>query len=98
VIDDAWVAPGTHVVAVGACRPTHREIDPRLVARSLVVADSRAAAMKESGDILLAIEGGLSARTIFTPNWVRLPAARKRDGNTTGKSRCSSRSAWRSKM
>ena len=22
VIDDAWVAPGTHVIAVGACRPT----------------------------------------------------------------------------
>ena len=59
VIDDGWVAPGTHVVAVGACRPTHREIDPRLVARSLVVVDSRAAAMKESGDILLAIEEGL---------------------------------------
>ena len=24
VIDDAWVAPGTHVIAVGACRPNHR--------------------------------------------------------------------------
>jgi ornithine cyclodeaminase/alanine dehydrogenase-like protein (mu-crystallin family) len=59
VIDDAWIAPGTHVIAVGACRPTHREIDPRLVKRALVVADSRAAAMKESGDILLAIEEGL---------------------------------------
>jgi ornithine cyclodeaminase/alanine dehydrogenase-like protein (mu-crystallin family) len=61
VIDDAWIAPGTHLIAVGACRPTHREIDPRLVARALVVADSRAAAMKESGDILLAIEEGLIA-------------------------------------
>ena len=59
VIEDAWVDPGTHVVAVGACRPTHRETDPRLVARSLVVVDSRAAAMKEAGDILLAIEEGL---------------------------------------
>ena len=59
VIDDAWVAPGTHVIAVGACRPTHRETDPRLVARALVVVDSRAAAMQEAGDILLAIEDGL---------------------------------------
>jgi ornithine cyclodeaminase/alanine dehydrogenase-like protein (mu-crystallin family) len=58
VIDDAWVAPGTHVIAVGACRPTHREIDPRLLARALAVADSRAATMKESGDFLLAIEEG----------------------------------------
>ena len=59
VIDDAWVAPGAHVVAVGACRPTHREADGRLVARALVVVDSRAAAMREAGDILLAIEDGL---------------------------------------
>jgi ornithine cyclodeaminase/alanine dehydrogenase-like protein (mu-crystallin family) len=59
VIEDGWVDPGTHVVAVGACRPTHRETDPRLVAHSLLVVDSRAAAMKEAGDILLAIEEGL---------------------------------------
>jgi ornithine cyclodeaminase/alanine dehydrogenase-like protein (mu-crystallin family) len=59
VIDDAWVAPGTHVIAVGACRPAHRETDPRLVARALVVVDSRAAAMQEAGDILLPIEEGL---------------------------------------
>jgi alanine dehydrogenase len=58
VIDDAWVAPGAHVIAVGACRPTHRETDPRLVARALLVVDSRAAAMQEAGDILLAIEDG----------------------------------------
>jgi ornithine cyclodeaminase/alanine dehydrogenase-like protein (mu-crystallin family) len=59
VIADSWVAPGTHVIAVGACRPTHRETDPRLVARALVVVDSRAAAMQEAGDILLAIQDGL---------------------------------------
>jgi ornithine cyclodeaminase/alanine dehydrogenase-like protein (mu-crystallin family) len=59
VIEDGWVDPGTHVVAVGACRPTHRETDSRLVARALLVVDSRAAAMKEAGDILLAIEDGL---------------------------------------
>ena len=59
VIDDAWVAPGSHVIAVGSCRPTHREVDGRLVARALVVVDSRAAAMQEAGDILLAIEDGL---------------------------------------
>ena len=58
VIDDAWVAPGTHLIAVGACRHNHRETDPRLVARALLVVDSRAAAMQEAGDVLLAIEDG----------------------------------------
>lgn len=58
VIEADWVAPGSHVIAVGACRPTDREVDGRLVARSLVVVDSRAAAMLEAGDILLAIGEG----------------------------------------
>ena len=62
VIDDTWVEPGAHIIAVGACRPTHRELDPRLVARALVVVDSRAAAMQESGDILLAIQEGHCTR------------------------------------
>src|SRR5204862_3778864 len=35
VIKDAWVAPGTHLISVGACRPHQREIDPSLIARSL---------------------------------------------------------------
>src|ERR1035438_9334252 len=35
VIEDVWVAPGPHVIAVGACRYNHRETDPRLVAGAL---------------------------------------------------------------
>jgi ornithine cyclodeaminase/alanine dehydrogenase-like protein (mu-crystallin family) len=58
VIEDSWIAPGTHVIGVGACRPNQREMDPALVARSYLVVDSRAAALQESGDILLAIAEG----------------------------------------
>jgi ornithine cyclodeaminase/alanine dehydrogenase-like protein (mu-crystallin family) len=54
VIEDAWVAPGTHVIAVGACVPTARELDGALVHRSLLVVDSKAAAIVEAGDIILA--------------------------------------------
>ncbi|MGA2595813.1 MAG: ornithine cyclodeaminase family protein [Bryobacteraceae bacterium] len=59
VIQNEWVQDGTHVIAVGACRPTHREIDPKLVARARLIVDSRAAALKESGDVVLAIQEGL---------------------------------------
>ena len=52
------VKPGAHVNAVGACVPTKRELPAELLARSLVVVDSRAAALLESGDILLAIKDG----------------------------------------
>ena len=58
VIEDEWVSPGAHVIAVGACRANMREAAPRLVGRSLLVVDSRAAAMKEAGDILLAMQEG----------------------------------------
>ncbi|MCU1236647.1 MAG: ornithine cyclodeaminase [Candidatus Solibacter sp.] len=62
VIEGAWVGDGAHVVAVGACRPTTREMPTELVARALVVVDSQAAAMKEAGDILLPIaEGRITA-------------------------------------
>jgi len=57
-IDDAWVSPGTHVIAIGACRPAQCEVDPALVARARLVVDSRAAALQESGDILLPMRAG----------------------------------------
>lgn len=61
VIHGAWVAGGTHVVGVGACRPDQREMDADLVARGRLFVDSRAGALAESGDVLLAIgEGRIS--------------------------------------
>src|SRR5207247_3599722 len=56
VIESGWVKPGAHVISVGACRPTQREMDPALVARARVFVDSRAAALVESGDVVLGIQ------------------------------------------
>jgi ornithine cyclodeaminase/alanine dehydrogenase-like protein (mu-crystallin family) len=58
VISDAWVKPGACVISVGACRPNQREMDPALVARGRVIVDSRAAALQESGDIVMGIQEG----------------------------------------
>ena len=58
VIQDAWVSPGALVIAVGACRPDAREMDPVLVARGRVIVDSRAAALMEAGDIIQGIREG----------------------------------------
>lgn len=59
VIDNAWVRPGAHVISVGACRPDQREMDAALVARARLYVDSRAAALVESGDIVMSIADGL---------------------------------------
>jgi alanine dehydrogenase len=58
VISDAWVKPGACVISVGACRPNQREMDPALVVRARVIVDSRAAALQESGDIVMGIQEG----------------------------------------
>jgi alanine dehydrogenase len=58
VIENGWVKPGAHVMSVGACRPTEREMDPALVARARLFVDSRAAALVESGDVILGIQEG----------------------------------------
>ena len=59
VLDDDWVAPGAHVVCVGACRPSQREMPPLLVKRSRLYVDSREAAVLESGDIVMNVAEGL---------------------------------------
>ena len=58
VVEAAWVAAGAHVISVGACRPDQREMDPALVARARLVVDSRAAALVESGDVVLGLAEG----------------------------------------
>jgi len=66
VIESAWVKPGAHVISVGACRPTQREMDPELVARARLFVDSRAAALTEAGDIVMSIaEGRFTASHIL---------------------------------
>ncbi len=61
VIRNEWVSAGAHVISVGACRPNQREMDPGLVRRARLFVDSRAAAMKESGDVIGAGEGHIVA-------------------------------------
>jgi ornithine cyclodeaminase/alanine dehydrogenase-like protein (mu-crystallin family) len=52
ILQGAWLKPGCHVNAVGACRPDWRELDDDAMA-NVVFVDSRAGAMKESGDVIL---------------------------------------------
>lgn len=52
VLNGGWLNPGAHINAVGAPRPTWRELDDAVMA-NVVVVDSREAAQTESGDIIL---------------------------------------------
>ena len=65
VLMRAWVADGTHVCAVGACRPDQREMDTALVKDGRVFVDSRVGALAEAGDLVIPIkEGAIDASHI----------------------------------
>lgn len=61
VLRGAWLAPGMHVNAVGACTPKARELDAVAVARARMIVDSRESARNEAGDFLLARDEGAVA-------------------------------------
>jgi thiomorpholine-carboxylate dehydrogenase len=52
ILRGEWLKRGCHVNAVGACRPDWRELDDDAMA-NVVFVDSREAALKESGDVIL---------------------------------------------
>jgi ornithine cyclodeaminase/alanine dehydrogenase-like protein (mu-crystallin family) len=52
VLKGSWLKRGSHVNAIGACRPDWRELDDEAMS-NVVFVDSRDGAMKESGDIIL---------------------------------------------
>jgi ornithine cyclodeaminase len=58
VLERGWLAPGTHINAVGACLPHARELDTETVASAALFADSRESVLAESGDYLLAAADG----------------------------------------
>jgi ornithine cyclodeaminase len=58
--------PGTHINAIGAFTPAMQEVDTETVRRSLVVVDSREAAMAEAGDLIIPIQQGA-----ISADWIR---------------------------
>jgi alanine dehydrogenase len=89
VLESGWVKPGAHVIAVGACRPNQREMDPALTARGRLFVDSRVAALVESGDVVMGIqEGRFSADHVVAElgelvGVANRPAGRRSDSEIT---------------
>ena len=53
VLRGEWLKHGAHVNAVGACLPSWRELDDTAMKGSILIVDSREAALQESGDVIL---------------------------------------------
>lgn len=59
VLEGRWLAPGTHVNAVGASLPTARELDSAAVASARLYVDRRESTVNEAGDFLVPRREGL---------------------------------------
>jgi len=58
VLRGAWLAPGAHVNAVGACFPIFRELDTEAVRRARFYTDCRESCVNEAGDFLIPRDEG----------------------------------------
>ena len=58
ILSRDWIAPGTHLNAVGSSIPTTREIDSATMAAASLFVDRRESTLNESGDYLMAARDG----------------------------------------
>jgi len=66
LFDSTLLRPDSVVIAVGSHEPDAREVDSALLARSSVVVEDTATALREAGDVILAIaDGGLTAADLI---------------------------------
>lgn len=63
LVKGAWVQPGTHLDLVGGYRPDMNEVDVECIKKALVVVDTYAGALSESGELIAALESGAIDRT-----------------------------------
>lgn len=67
LFDGRLVADSTCVVAVGSHEPHRRELDPHLLGRASVVVEDVSTALREAGDVTLAVSAGaMAASELFT--------------------------------
>lgn len=58
ILKGSWLKPGAHINAVGCCTPRERELDLEAVTRSRLYVDTRAACVKEPGDLVVPLQQG----------------------------------------
>lgn len=67
VVDGRLVCDGAVVLAVGSHEPGARELDSVLMGRATVLVESRATALREAGDVVMAVhEGSLAPDDLVT--------------------------------
>jgi alanine dehydrogenase len=58
ILKGDWLNEGSHVNAIGSHTPESRELDTTAIQRAKIIVDSREAALKEAGDLIIPISQG----------------------------------------
>jgi ornithine cyclodeaminase len=65
LFDSSLLKDSVIVVAVGSHEPDVREVDSKLLSRAQIVVETRASALREAGDVILAIgEGSITEKSL----------------------------------
>ena len=65
LFDSTLLKQSVIVIAVGSHEPDIREVDSKLVARAQVVVETRASALREAGDVIMAVgDGSVTAQSL----------------------------------
>jgi ornithine cyclodeaminase/alanine dehydrogenase-like protein (mu-crystallin family) len=83
VIAHDWLPSGVHINAVGACKPTTRELDTETMTAASIFVDRRESALNEAGDLLLAGLGADDIRGELGEVCAGTVAGRSSDDETT---------------
>jgi alanine dehydrogenase len=70
--------PGTHINAIGAFRPTMREIDEGTILKAILVVDTYEGCLSEAGDLLIPIQEGKLKREAIHGDLGEIITGRKR--------------------
>jgi len=70
--------PGTHINAIGAFRPTMREIDEETILKAIIVMDTYEGCLSEAGDLLIPIREGKLKREAIHGDLGEVITGRKR--------------------
>ena len=70
--------PGTHINAIGAFRPTMREVDEETILKATIVMDTYEGCLSEAGDLLIPIQGGKLKREAIHGDLGEIITGRKR--------------------
>ncbi len=78
VFVDADVKPGTHISSIGSYTPEMQEVPAEMVARALVIVDSREATLAETGDLLKPMQARLFSKEHISAELGEILLGRKR--------------------